>query len=468
LRRVSFGTSGIRGPYPDVVDPKLAFRLGLALAKLAGGRGYVNVGRDTRKTSALLALSLSSGAMAGGANVRDVGLVPTPVLAYSVKELKAKYGAMVTASHNPPSDNGVKLFDWRGMELTRREEEKVEEELAKPEELASWSEVGSYEEYGAVGARYVDDLLEFLEAKRRASVTVLVDCANGVSSQYTPAALRELGARVVTVNCNFDPLFSGRHPEPRQDVLECYRPVLADLGARALFAHDGDADRLSVLTPRRGFVRQDYVIALFARWKLSERRGDVVVSVDVGNSVKEVVEELGGRIVRAKLGKVHEKLEETPSAVLAAEPWKLIDPSWGPWPDGIYQAAALAAKMLEEGGDLDKLLDEIPSYYWSRGSVPVGEELKLAVFEEAKKALLSKLGGRASSTLEVDGLRLDFDDGSWLLVRPSGTESKIRFYAEASTKERLDELVREAVSSVAEAARKLGAKLGDPVVNSGR
>jgi len=465
-----FGTSGIRGPYPSVVNPNLAYRIGLALARLLGGKGIVNVGYDVRSTSTLLALSLSAGLMAGGISVRALGLVPTPVLAYSVREYRASAGAMITASHNPPGDNGIKLFDEMGMEFVRSLEEKVEELFYDVESPKEWSSVGEYEVITDARSRYLADLVERLEGTREKVVlesTVIVDCANSVSSMYTPHVLRALGFKVITTNCNMDPHFTGRHPEPRQDVLEEFQPLLADLGAKMLLAHDGDADRLSVLTPKRGFVRQDYLIALFSLYKLREKRGVVIVSVDVGNSVKQVVEENGGRIVWARLGKIHEKLKEHPSAILAAEPWKLIDPGWGFWTDGIYQAALLAKIVIEEGRELDGLLDGIPPFYWSRGSIEIASnQEKEVLFEALKNELLAKYGDSAR-VLDIDGVRFDFDDNTWALVRPSGTESKLRFYIESPCKERLKELEETIVSYVKGIAWMLEVKLGKIVVNRG-
>ncbi|MEM1619340.1 MAG: hypothetical protein QXU52_01110 [Fervidicoccaceae archaeon] len=458
-----FGTSGIRGPYPEAVNPALAYKVGLALARMM--RGPINIGMDSRKTSPALAYAAAAGAMAGGSTVRFVGQAPTPVLAYSVRSLGSSGGVMVTASHNPPGDNGLKIFESTGMEL-RSEGEAELEKLMEREELVEWREVGSCEDASGAAWLYLEELSRRLMERPIGGAKVIVDCANGLSSLYTPTLLERAGFTVMTTNCNVDPLFAGRYPEPRKDVLEAYVPLLKHFGAVALFAHDGDADRLSVLTPRRGFVKQDYIIALIAARKLEEKRGEVIVSVDVGNSVKRVVEERGGRLVFARLGKTHEKLLEHPNALLAAEPWKLIDPSWGPWPDAIYQAALLG-ELIAEGGDLDRLLDGVPSFNWARGSIEFANHSeKEVVFEAVANELLAKYESRGR-TLEIDGLRIDLEDDSWFLVRPSGTERKLRYYIESPSAERLRDLEEEITSMIRDVASLMDAKILGTTVDRG-
>ncbi len=473
-----FGTAGIRGPYGKSVTPRLAMRLGLALARFLGGGGRAVVGHDMRTTSPLLASSVASGLMAGGVDVEILGLVPTPVLAYGVRLRDAGAGVMVTASHNPPEDNGLKVFTSGGMETTEDEEEGLERLMGEVDPAGegigvSWDQVGRLA-YGAgdVPGRYLGDLYAVLEPRDRGSrvdVRVMVDCGNGVSGPYTPVLLRGMGLGVFTTNCQADGHFPGRYPEPRKDVVEPLMPLMRQVGASVLLAHDGDADRLAVVTPRRGFVKQDYIIALYALHKLRERRGTVIVSVDVGRSVERVVEEHGGRLVRAKLGKTHEKLREVPDALLAAEPWKLIDPRWGPWVDGIYQAGLLARIILEEGRGLDELLDEIPELPWARVDIKLDSNEpgdKERLYRSVAEELASSYGDRGE-VLEIDGLRVDLGDGGWFLVRKSGTEAKLRLYLEAGDRRRLEELLDRILGVVREKAGELGIGVERPVVNRG-
>ncbi|MEB3816439.1 MAG: phosphoglucomutase [Desulfurococcales archaeon] len=452
-----FGTAGIRGRYLEKVTPELAYKVGLAVASYVGQWGSATVGHDVRTTSPLLAQLAAAGLMAGGLDAIYLGVVPTPVLAYSVPHTRSRAGIVITASHNPPEDNGMKVFDQNGMEYTRSMEDELESIILgeSHESLhAPWNRVGRLVQGTEVVEEYIRDLVDRATVPfPRYRPIVAVDCANGAASNVTPRVLREIGARVVSMNCHPDGFFPGRMPEPRPDVLRRYTEALPSLAVEALLAHDGDADRLALVLPVRGFVKQDLLIALFAMEKLREHRGTIIVSVDVGLEVEEVVEKMGGRIVRAKLGKTHEKLRETPSALMAAEPWKLIDPSWGPWVDGIYQAALLVKISMAEGAPLDRLIEKLPFYPSIRMSIRVASDSdKESLYSALREGLISGMNGEPVSVLELDGVRAEYRDRSWVLVRPSGTETKLRIYAQALERERLLDIIERIRRLVSEAA----------------
>lgn len=460
-----FGTAGIRGPYLVKVTPELAYRVGLSVAAYVGGWGSATVGHDVRTTSPLLAQLAAAGLMAGGLDAIYLGVVPTPVLAYSVPHTRSRAGIIVTASHNPPPDNGLKVFDEAGMEYTQSMERELEELILSRDQRslhATWDKVGRLVVSTELLEEYIRDLVDRMKVSSpKAALRVGIDCANGAASNVTPRVLREIGANVVSFNCHPDGLFPGRHPEPRPDVLSEYIHGVESLGLDALLAHDGDADRLALAIPGKGFVKQDLLIALFAMEKLKDKRGTIIVSIDVGLEVEEVVDKLGGRVVRAKLGKTHEKLREAPGALMAAEPWKLIDPSWGPWVDAIYQAALLIKISLESGKKPAELLEELPFYPSMRISIRLhGDEEKARLYEKLREEVLALLAksGREHVT-EIDGIRIDYEDRSWILVRQSGTEPKIRIYGQARTPDKLKEImasVRQIISSVSE---RLGIKI---------
>ncbi len=465
-----FGTAGIRGKYLELVTPQLAYSLGLAVSVFTGRKGTVTVGHDIRTTSPLLALSVASGLMSGGTDAVYIGMQPTPIVAYSSPKTHSKAGIVVTASHNPPPDNGLKVYDEKGMEYTERMEEEIEKLMVDGEEyLAGWDDVGRLTEHREIGNIYVEDLLAVLYPEsKKYTPKIHVDCGNGAASNYTPNILYKMGAKIATTNCYPNGYFPGRHPEPRQDVLEPLLETTKAMEAHILLAHDGDADRLAALTPKNGFVKQDYLVAIYAMYKLRNRKGEIIVSIDIGNAVVDVVERMGGKIVRGKLGKTHEKLLEYPNALLAAEPWKLIDPSWGPWVDGIYQASLLTKILMEEGKTLDDFLEELPRYYWSRISIPLeSQEDKNKLYESMSENIITEAKESSSVTL-IDGIRIDYDDKSWILVRKSGTEPKIRFYMEAQNRERLEELKNKLLGTMKKTAEKHNIKFGTPVVNTGR
>ena len=460
--RKLFGTAGIRGEYGKVVTPEIAYKVGLALATFLGGEGLTTVGHDVRLTSPLLATIVSSGLMAGGVDVVNLGLVPTPILAYSVPALNANAGVVITASHNPPPDNGIKCFDSRGMEFTIPMEEKLEDIIFNEKfNYAKWDSVGRLEFYPEIIDDYMRELISRLRPQKiKKKIRVIVDCANGAASNITPIILRELGASVITVNCHYDGMFPGRIPEPRPDVLVELGKQAKVLNVDAALAHDGDADRLAALTSNGKFILNDRLIAFYAMLKLKEKgEGIVVISIDTSFVIDEVVEKYGGKVVRTKLGKTHEKLiEYGKKAVMAAEPWKLIDPDWGYWVDGIYQAALLTKEMLEKGMNIEELLKEIPEYPQIRVSYKVPEELKYEIVEEVHEKM-REVFKDYESELAIDGLRLNMPDKSWILVRASGTEPKIRIYGEARKEKRLQEIFQKTLKILKEVAEKKGVKI---------
>lgn len=452
-----FGTSGVRGVFPDKVNPELMVRAGTALTQYFG-RGSYGVGHDSRTTSRALSLALASGIMTSGSSVVDVGLVPIGVLAWSIHYLRLRGGVYVTASHNPPQYNGFKIFKEGGFEVTSDDEAGLEEAISRAS-YVSWADVGLYTRAEVID-EYVRSLENFLQISLvRYVPRVVLDTANGPVSLVAPKVMTDMKIPNMVINGSIDGRFPGRHPEPRPDVLEPLIPILRASGYDVMFAFDGDGDRLSVVTPRQGFIKQDRVIALIALHVLKDRKGTIVASVDCGNSLRRVVEDMGGRLVLYKLGKTHEGLLKYGNVVLAAEPWKVIDPRWGPWIDAVYQAVYLVKLMVEEGKDMDQLLSDIPNYPQARYSVTVPEELKDGVFRDIREFL--KAGApEGAEIVEIDGIRVDYEDGSWILVRPSGTEPKIRLYAEAPEPGRLRQMVDEFLKLVTDSLATRGARPG--------
>lgn len=453
-----FGTAGIRGRYPDEVGPELAFGVGASVAWVRRAR-LVVVGGDGRLTTPILKAMASAGAMVAGADVVDVGLVPMPSLPWAVVRRGADAGIYITASHNPPTDNGIKVFRPDGAEFTRAEEDEVERAyFSRSWEPAQWDGVGKLVSGGDMLTQYITEVAEAAAPTEvRRVPRVVVDTANGAASLATPRVLKDIGAEVFTFNANVDGRFPGRYPEPRADVLEPLLPAARSLRADVFLAHDGDGDRLAVLDPAGGFVKQDRVIALLARWKLGRRGGTVIVSIDVGRAVRDVVESMGGKLRVVRLGKLHEGLLETPDAVMAAEPWKFIDPSWGKWIDGVYQAATIVRMMAEEGRTIGELLADIPDYPQARVSIKMPKAVRDKVYEAVAQELVGKAPEGAEVTT-IDGVRVDYPDGSWLLLRKSGTEPKIRIYGEAPTLEELRRAVEALKAEIIRHAKKLGAE----------
>jgi phosphoglucosamine mutase len=419
-----FGTSGIRRIVGKELF-QLAFKVGLAVG---GIYHSVVVGSDTRTSSSALKHTLISGVLAGGGGCFDVGVLPTPTLALAARGFRA--GVMITASHNPPQYNGIKLLNPDGSAFDAAQCAQIEELVLG--DLAAAAPWNSIKESGLLSGALEEHIRriqrDFPEGLR---LKVVVDGGCGAAYQITPDLFGRLGCRVVTMNC-YPSGFFPRVAEPtEQSLKELARAVgrhRADLG----IAHDGDADRMMAVDERGRFIPGDKLLILFAR---ELGAGEVVTTVDASMSI----EEMGFRVTRTRVGDTYVSRALGDGGDFGGEPsgsW--VFPGISLCPDGIYAAARLGAIASRER--LSRLLDEIPSYPMLRGSVSgsglVMEELASRL--EAMKPL---------SVSTLDGLKLTFDDG-WLLVRPSGTEPKVRVTVEARDEKRGKRLYDKAIALI--------------------
>ncbi|MEF8842397.1 MAG: phosphomannomutase [Haloarculaceae archaeon] len=447
-----FGTAGIRGDVRTRVTPAFALRVASAAGRDAGE--FV-VGRDGRESGPALASAVEAGLTAAGARVVRVGQVPTPALAFASL---GRQGVMVTASHNPPSDNGLKLFE-NGQEYDREAERRVERRVADPDPPAEWTDWAGSERVDPL-ARYREAVVDYARSYGTSleGLRVAVDCGNGMASVATPRVLAAMGADVVGLNDNVDGHFPGRESKPTPESLADLRAFLAEDDAVLGIGHDGDADRIVLLDGDGEVVHEDTVVAILAeRYVRGSQAGDpvVVTTPNASARIDERVRAAGGRVERVRLGALHEGVvaaygsggPET-AVVFAAEPWKHIHPAFGPWIDGVASAAVLS-RLVAVGG-LASLREPVTERPYRKASVPCPDEHKRSVMATLETTLPDAFSEAALDT--EHGVRLERPDGSWLLVRPSGTEPYVRLYAESDD---VDELVgrgRELVEAAVERA----------------
>jgi phosphomannomutase len=440
-----FGTAGIRGPIATDVTPALALDVGSALA--GDGSEFV-VGRDGRETGVALAAALEAGLESRGATVRRVGQVPTPTLAYASR---GRRGVMVTASHNPPADNGIKCF-VDGEEYDRAAERRVADRVAADGDPASWDEWGQ-STTEAVLPEYRRGVTAYAErmGAEPDDLSVAVDCGNGMASLATPQVLRTLGASVVALNANVDGHFPGRESKPTPETLADLRRFVADGEAAFGIGHDGDADRIVVVDGEGEVVHEDTVLAILAeQYVRASDAGDpvVVTTPNASARIDERVTTAGGRVERVRLGALHEGIatvreagDERTTVVFAAEPWKHLHPDFGGWIDGVVSAAVLTRLVAADGlGALRSPVTERP-YRKESVSCPDGRKVDAMATLEGT---LPDAFPEAEVSTEY-GVRLSFADASWFLVRPSGTEPYVRVYAES---EQVDALVADVIDIV--------------------
>ena len=447
-----FGTAGIRGDVGTRVTPSFVLRVAAAAGR--DGGEFV-VGRDGRESGSTLAAAVEAGLCSAGARVVRVGQVPTPALAFASR---GRQGAMVTASHNPPSDNGLKLFE-DGREYDREAERRVERRAADPDPPAAWTDWAGSERADPL-PRYREAVVEYARGfgSSLEGLRVAVDCGNGMASVATPRVLAAMGGDVVALNDNVDGHFPGRESKPTPESLADLRAFLAEDDATLGFGHDGDADRIVVLDDGGEVVHEDTVVAILAeRYVRESQAGDpvVVTTPNASARIDERVRAAGGRVERVRLGALHEGVEAAYEAggpetavVFAAEPWKHVHPGFGPWIDGVVSAAILSRQVAGTG--LDALRAPVAERPYRKVSVACPDEHKRSVMATLETTLPDAF---PESDLDTEhGVRLERPDGSWLLVRPSGTEPYVRLYAESDDVADLVERARELLEAAVERA----------------
>ncbi|AIJ05640.1 phosphoglucosamine mutase [Methanocaldococcus bathoardescens] len=440
-----FGTSGIR---MKNLSPKIAYKVGLAIAKK-----YKNVvvGRDTRTTGKLIETALTAGILNGGGEVTTIDIVPTPVLGFNARNYDA--GVMITASHNPPEYNGIKLFNKNGLAFNKKEEDEIEEIIFKEDFVeVGWDKVGDIWEDCRAIRNYMEYILKNVEVNEK--FNVVVDCANASACLVSPYLFTDIGCHVISVNSHMDGRFIGRLPEPDEKNLRKTMDMIKGLNMNGDsyigIAHDGDADRMVAIDEKGRVADFDKLLAAFSRYMV-EKTGNkkIVTTVDASMIIDEYLKDLDVEIIRTKVGDVavaEEMIKN--SAVFGGEPS-------GTWihgdihltPDGILSGLRVLEMLEFYNKKLYEILDEIPSYVNLREKIPCEDSKKEKVMN-----YVIENGEEIFKTVPetVDGARFNLENG-WVLIRPSGTEPYIRVRVEAKDKNSAKELLEKGIKLVKDA-----------------
>jgi phosphomannomutase/phosphoglucomutase len=444
-----FGSSGVRGVAGEELTPQDAMQVAQAAGSVwATDTDRVAVARDTRTTGRTFANAVTSGFTGMGFDVDRLGIVPTPGLqAYC--EAEGVPGLMVTASHNPPAYNGIKLIGREGFELTRDVLDDVERALAEAPTHATWDQMGTDRRVESARRTYKTGILESVDRDRiaGADLTVVVDPGHGAGALVSPELFRELGCTVHTVNAQPDGHFPGRNPEPVAatlgDLRSYVRATDADLG----IAHDGDGDRAMFVDERGEHVDGSAMFAALAAAELEPGDG-VVSAVNASQRLVDVVEEAQATLSLTPIGstyivsRIRERQAAGTHVPIAGEGnGGILFPDYRIARDGAYTAARFCELLADRTAR--ELVAPYDDYYNVRRNLHVDDE-------PARESMLAGIESHATEAPAdldtTDGWRLDYGDG-WVLARPSGTEPVVRVYAEARTPERAEELAGQMVGA---------------------
>jgi phosphoglucosamine mutase len=426
-----FGTDGVRGIANTELSPELALGLGRAVVRTLREEGVtrprVVVGRDPRASGEMLEAALVAGVCSAGGDALPLGVVPTPGVAFLTPRLRADSGAMLSASHNPVADNGIKFFGADGYKLTDAEERRVEELLQRTDESRpTGSSIGRRLPADAATRPYLDHLVAAATADL-SGLRVVVDCANGAASEVAPTVLRELGCHVTAVHAapngaNINEACGSTYPQ-------VIAAAVVEHGADVGLAHDGDADRLIAADHRGRIVDGDVLLAVLAQ-RLHESRGlDAVVTTVMTNlGFVHAMRELGIEVLQTKVGDryVLEAMRAYGHPLGGEQSGHLIFADQATTGDGVLTAVRLLSVMAETGrslADLATVMRRLPQVLVNVGGV---DRARLAGARHLWRAVEQEeaaLAGRGR-----------------VLVRASGTEPIVRVMVEADTQARAGEV----------------------------
>ncbi len=435
-----FGTNGIRGLTNKELTPEMAIKVGSAIGTFFARKNLL-IGYDARTSGPMFAKAVTAGLTATGCNVFFAGMAPTPSLQYAVKNHKMDGGVIITASHNPPEYNGIKVIWNDGIEISHEQETEIEKiYFENTAVFAEWDKLGTSRELLGVNDEYVESIKKQVDVTKIAAKQyhVVVDAANSVGGLTAPHLLRELGCKVTSINANIDGTFPGRLPEPRPENLQEIAVTVKAIGADLGVAFDGDADR-SIFVDENGEIYWgDKTFALIEKRFLEENPyAKIVTPVSSSTLVQDVADAYKGEIVWTKVGSVtvSQKMKEMNAKLGGEENGGVF---YGPHQavrDGAMTTALILEVMAETGEKLSELIAEQPQYFIEKGKVECPEDKKGKVLEK----LVTDVKGANMST--IDGVKIWFEDKSAILVRPSGTEPVYRLYAEAKSHEKALKLV---------------------------
>jgi phosphomannomutase len=437
--------SGLRGIVGDGLTPVLAIRYAAAFASRLT-QGSIVLARDGRSTGRMLADAISAGLRAVGRNVIDADVAATPTVGVLVRQVGAAGGIQVTASHNPPEYNGIKLFNAQGRVLTAIDGQKVLDAYRNAEPTwVGFANVGRVSSVVAAAEAHWQLIRETIDVERirERGFKVLLDSNHGSGSLLGALMLDELGCDVTLLGDSPDGQFA-HPPEPTAENLAGVLAEVRKLGADIGFCQDPDADRLAIIDEQGRYIGEEKTVALCVDHVLKHTPGPIVTNCSTSRMSQDIAERYGVPFHRSPVGEANvvEVMEEH-EAVLGGEGnGGVIDPRVGLVRDSFVGMALVLDLMAERGETIGTLADALPKYEIMKTKINVAP----AKVPSALAALEKHFGDATSD--RMDGLRLDWP-GKWLLVRSSNTEPIVRAIAEAATTAEAQRLCDEAARVIA-------------------
>jgi phosphoglucosamine mutase len=435
-----FGTDGVRGKANTELTPELAFKLGKAGAYVLGKgqeKAKIVIGKDTRISGDMLEAALAAGICSMGVDVLKAGVLPTPGIAFLTRTLEASAGVVISASHNPYEDNGIKFFAGSGFKLSDELEDEIEDTLKRIDELElpSGGDIGSIVEVENASEKYAAFLKKTSVSLK--GLKIILDCANGAAYEVGPKVLADLGAEVIPLynqpdGININVHCGSTHPEAlAKEVLQHG----ADLG----LACDGDADRIIAVDENGNILDGDAIMVICARALKDKGKlahDSLVVTVMSNMGLHKALRKAGIRILETKVGDryVMEKLLESGAILGGEQSGHLIFLEHNTTGDGLLSGLQLLSVIKEKKAKLSELAKQMKRFPQVLVNTSVGSKDKIMQNEQVN--------------LKVREVQESLGEDGRILVRPSGTESLIRVMLEGPDQQELTRLAEEVIKVV--------------------
>ncbi len=439
-----FGTNGIRGVFSEDFTLEFVHDMTLAIATYFK-KGPILIGYDGRESSQIIAKVVCSALNYTGLDCNNAGLVPTPCLEYAVKKLDYSGGIMITASHNPPQYNGIKLAAKDGVEISREDELIIEDIFLKKNWIKNPSKWGITEKEDRAVNVYVDGIISHIDSQKIKSknLKVVLDLGNGAQAVTAPIFCKSLGCKIFLINEKIDGLFPGRGSEPTpQNLSELSKTVQqsnADLG----IAFDGDGDRSIFCDNNGDILTGDKSALVLTKFILQKNPNSLIVTcLNSGSNIELVANEFNSKVIRTKVGSVEvsRKMMSTNALIGFEENGGFMFGKHNQVRDGCMTLALMLELLATSEKPLSEEISNLPPSFTTKD--------KVACSQEDSKKLIQSLKEEFPNSDTTDGIKITNNSKNWVMIRPSGTESIIRIYGEAETQQKLDTLMSKYLQKV--------------------
>ena len=431
-----FGTNGVRGVFSEDFTLEFVNDLVLSLSSYFK-KGKILVGYDGRHSSPIVAKIVSSALNYSGLDCHMAGLVPTPCLEYATKKLGYDGGLMITASHNPPQYNGIKPVASDGVEISREDEQKIEQIFNEK----NWNTVGTFgktfEQINVI-SRYIDGIISLLDTDmiRDKKFKVCLDLGNGAQSVTAKKLCEKLECDVNTINETIDGDFPGRGSEPTPQNLNELSKLVVDTNSDFGIAFDGDGDRSIFCDENGKILTGDSSALLLCDYLLKQYpNSQVVTCLNSGNAIEKIVEKSDSQLVRTKVGSVEvsRRMVNDNALIGYEENGGFMFGKHNHVRDGGMTLALMLDLLSKSKLNLSENIKNLPASFTTKTKIECSLEQSEVVISE----LLKEFPDSDTS----DGIKIQVDDNNWVMIRPSGTEPIIRIYGESNSQQNLNSLI---------------------------